>query len=109
MGEAWEHPLRRWRKEQGLTLDAAAAGVGTFRQTWLDWETERRIPNRIYMPKLYVFTRGAITADTMHFPRGYPDFETPRLPFELEPQPAPLLDAVQGAAEGSAVPERQAA
>lgn len=106
MGE-WVHPLRVWRKTEGLTLDAAAAGVGTFRQTWLDWETERRIPNRIYMPRIYAFTRGAITADTMHFPRGYPDINTPMLPLHSEAASTPLFDAPAGAAE--AEPARQAA
>jgi hypothetical protein len=85
------HPLRRWREERGYTLDAAAAGVLTVRQVWRDWEIGRRLPDRTFMHRLYIFTRGAITADTMHWPFGYPDFETPRLAVEGV-SPAPLFD-----------------
>lgn len=88
------HPLRKWRLEQGFTLDAAAAGVGSVRSTWHDWETGRRIPDRDAMPRLYAFTRGVIDANSFHFPDGLPDLETPELP--LSEGPAPLLDSLTG-------------
>ena|SRR5438874_328699 len=81
------HPLRKWRLEQGLTLDAAAAGVGSFRGTWYDWETGRRIPDREYMPKVYRFTGGAVTPNEFY---DLPDLETPELP--LGAAPTPLFD-----------------
>ncbi|WP_093313834.1 helix-turn-helix domain-containing protein [Sphingomonas jatrophae] len=57
------HPLRRWRQANNLTLEAAAAGVGTSRQVWSDWERGRRRPGPKLMPKLREFTGHAITAD----------------------------------------------
>ncbi|HEY0149873.1 MAG TPA: helix-turn-helix transcriptional regulator [Allosphingosinicella sp.] len=92
MSEA-AHPLRAWRlsQEPKLTLDAAAAGVGTFRGTWYDWETGRRIPDRSYMAKLYRYTGGAVTPNDFY---ELPDLGTLSLDLR-EPAPsAPLLDAV---------------
>lgn len=95
MSEMEQHPLRRWRLSQdpALTLDAAAAGVGTFRGTWYDWETGRRIPDRSYMPKLYRYTRGAITPNDFY---DLPDLATGNLPLEAPEAPAaaPLLDGI---------------
>lgn len=59
-------PLRAWRIEHGLTLDAAAAGVGTVRQVWYGWESGRRRPGPRYMPKLREFTSGAVSADDFY-------------------------------------------
>lgn len=86
------HPLRKWRLEQGLTLDAAAAGVGSFRGTWYDWETGRRIPDREYMPKVYRFTRGAVQPNDFY---DLPDLDQPALP--LGDAPAPLFDGIADA------------
>jgi hypothetical protein len=84
------HPLRVWRLREGLTLDAAAAGVETVRSTWYDWETGRRLPgDRETYDRLYRFTKGEITANQMIFPFGYPAIGQMALPFA---QPAPLLD-----------------
>lgn len=60
-----EHPLRKWRKEAKLTLEAAAAKVGTSRQVWSDWERGRRRPDGNFMPKVRAVTGGKVTAD--HF------------------------------------------
>ncbi len=86
------HPLRQWRLDQGLTLDAAGAGVGTFRSTWYDWEIGRRIPDRTYMPKIFLFTRGVIDANSFHFPNGFPDLRQPVLPFDDD---TPLFAAAE--------------
>jgi hypothetical protein len=90
MGEA-VHPLRKWREYQlpSMTLDAAAAEVGTVRQVWFDWERGRRIPNRTFMARIYKLTRGAVSPN--HF------YDLPpigQLELPIEPQPAPLFDAI---------------
>ena len=61
--DATEHPLRKWRKSKGLTLEAAAALVGTSRHVWSDWERARRRPNQNFMPKVRNATGGAVNAD----------------------------------------------
>lgn len=58
-----DHPLRRWRKSKGLTLEECAKRVGTSRQVWSDWERARRLPNRTFMPKVRALTGGQVTAD----------------------------------------------
>ena len=58
-----EHPLRKWRKSQGLTLETAASRIGTSRQVWSDWERWRRRPGPALMPKVRELTGGAISAD----------------------------------------------
>ena len=60
------HPLRKWRQHNNLTLEAAAACVGTVRQVWSDWERGRRRPGPKYMPRLREFTQGEITADVFY-------------------------------------------
>lgn len=65
-----EHPLRKWRKGKGWTLEKAARAVGTSRQVWSDWERGRRRPDRHFMPKVRELTGGVITAD--HF---FPSFD----------------------------------
>jgi hypothetical protein len=76
------HALRRWRLSQGLTLDAAAAGVGTFRGTWNDWETGRRIPDRNYMPKVWAFTKFAVEPNDFYI---RPDPHQRALPLDQDP------------------------
>lgn len=58
-----EHPLRRWRKSEGLTLAEAGQKIGTSRQVWWGWETGRRRPNRHFMPKVRALTCGKVKAD----------------------------------------------
>lgn len=58
-----DHPLRKWRKSQGLTLEQAASRIGTSRQVWSDWERRRRRPSPALMPKVRAVTGGAISAD----------------------------------------------
>lgn len=62
------HPLRQWRISKGLTLQAAAALVGTSRHVWSDWERERRRPDRFFMPKVRAAT--GLSADVF-----YPDLD----------------------------------
>lgn len=57
------HPLRKWRKAKGWTLEKCAAEVGTSRHVWSDWERGRRRPNNHYMPKVRELTGGAVSAD----------------------------------------------
>ncbi|OJV30667.1 MULTISPECIES: helix-turn-helix transcriptional regulator [unclassified Sphingomonas] len=54
------HTLRAWRLGQGLTLDAAAAAVGTVRQVWYDWETGRRRPGPDALERIFLITDGAV-------------------------------------------------
>lgn len=89
------HPLRKWRIEEGLTLDAAAAGVGTFRGTWYDWEIGRRIPDRDYMPRVCRFCRYEIMPNHFYFPQGVPEPFQIELP--LDSGAAPLLERVDNA------------
>lgn len=58
-----DHPLRRWRLSEGLTLEAAAARVGTTRPVWHSWETGKRIPNTVFMPRIRQTTGAKVTAD----------------------------------------------
>lgn len=58
-----EHPLRKWRKTKGWTLEQAASAVGTSRQVWSDWERGRRRPDRKFMPKVRDLTGAEVTAD----------------------------------------------
>ena len=50
------HPLRKWRLDERLTLDAAGQKVGATRMAWSDWERGNRIPNRDFMPKICALT-----------------------------------------------------
>jgi len=56
------HPLEKWRKSKGLTLDAAAVMVGTTRPVWYNWEKGRRRPAADFIPKLRALT--GLSADT---------------------------------------------
>jgi transcriptional regulator with XRE-family HTH domain len=91
MDDVVVHPLRAWRLEQGYTLDAAAAGVGTVRSTWCDWESGRRIPDRSTMPKVFAFTRGAVTPNDFY---DLPDLAhaQPELPIPDAAEPELQLD-----------------
>lgn len=60
---ASEHPLRKWRKSVGKTLQDCAQAVGTSRQVWSDWERGRRRPGPNFMPKVRELTKGAVSAD----------------------------------------------
>lgn len=61
-----EHPLRKWRKARGLTLDQAAQKVGTVRQMWSDWERGRRRPGEELMKEVYRVTEGLITPNDFY-------------------------------------------
>lgn len=94
------HPLRKWRLGQAprLTLDAAAALVGTVRAVWYDWEIGRRIPDRTFMPRIYRATRGEVTPTDFY---DLPDLETAELPLALAPAPVPLFDGQLDAEPGA--------
>ncbi|WP_226019502.1 helix-turn-helix transcriptional regulator [Novosphingobium sp. FKTRR1] len=62
------HPLKKWRLGKGLTLDAAAAMVGTTRPVWYNWEKGRRRPGANFMARLRDVT--GLSADIF-----YPDTE----------------------------------
>lgn len=88
------HPLRVWREGQApkLTLDAAAAAVGTVRQVWWDWERGRRIPSQRFMAAIWKFTAGAIAPNDFY---DLPPIGQMPLPFGAAP--APLLDYADAA------------
>ena len=68
VNEPQEHPLRRWRKSEGLTLEEATTRLdavwpegsegraSTARQVWSDWERGRRRPSSEAMTAIYVLT-----------------------------------------------------
>lgn len=58
-----EHPLRIWRKAHGFTLEHCAGAVGTSRPVWHAWETGKRRPSEIFMPRVREFTEGKVGAD----------------------------------------------
>lgn len=57
------HPLRKWRKAKGFTLDRCARAVGTTRQVWYSWETGKNRPNAVYLPRVRDFTSGEVGGD----------------------------------------------
>jgi hypothetical protein len=99
------HPLRAWREGQlpKLTLDAAAAAVGTVRQVWRDWEIGRRIPSPRFMTAIWRFTCGAVVPNDFY---DLPPIGQMALPFAEE---APLLDyadpPVSGGDDGPTIDE----
>lgn len=100
------HPLRAWREAQApdMTLDAAAAGVGTVRQVWWDWESGRRIPNRTFMARIYELTRGAVSPNDFY---DLPPLGQLPLPLNDQNEAPSLFDAAD--AEPSTAPRLQAA
>lgn len=60
------HPLRKWRESQGKTQEACAESIGTTRQVWSDYERRRRVPNRVFMPRIVALTAGKVTADAFY-------------------------------------------
>lgn len=89
MAEEPLHPLKQWRVARGYTMEAAAAMLGTWRQTWHDWECGRRIPDRRYMPAVYLLTEGEVRPD--HF------YDLPAIgcgTLQLDAGAVPLFDAV---------------
>jgi transcriptional regulator with XRE-family HTH domain len=61
-----DHPLRRWRKSQGLTLAEAARLVGTVKNVWWSWEHKTRRPGALFMKELRRITGGEIDANTFY-------------------------------------------
>lgn len=59
------HPLKIWRKANGLTLAALAKQVGVTPEAVRQWEDERVIPVHGHMRKIAKVTDGAVRPD--HF------------------------------------------
>lgn len=57
------HPLRRWRKSQGLTTQQAAELFGVSRAAILSYESGRREPKPAVRVRIREATGGAVTAD----------------------------------------------
>lgn len=81
-----------------LTLDAAAAAVGTVRQVWRDWEISRRIPSPRFMTAIWRVTRGEVVPNDFY---ELPPIGQMTLPFT---RPAPLLDHADAAIGGGDEP-----
>lgn len=54
------HPLKRWRKDNGLTLDDAAALFGVRRLAVYRWEAGSRFPEKDNIEAVFTATRGAV-------------------------------------------------
>lgn len=106
MGTGEGNKLRTWREEQvpRLTLDAAAAAVGTVRQVWYDWETGRRIPRAPFMAAIYQLTRGAVTPNDFY---DLPPIGQLELP--INTPSAPLLEGCSAPIAADAGDEAQPA
>jgi transcriptional regulator with XRE-family HTH domain len=64
-----DHPLRRWRIAEGLSLTQAAKRIGVPKSAWCAWEYGRAIPNRAYMTQLRCLTGNKIDANSFYFPK----------------------------------------
>ena len=58
-----DHPLRKWRKAKGFTLEHCAQAVGTSRPVWHAWETGKRRPDATFLPRVREFTGGEVGGD----------------------------------------------
>jgi transcriptional regulator with XRE-family HTH domain len=61
-----DHPLRKWRKAKGLTLEQAADEVGAVRQMWSDWERRRRRPGPTFMIEIFRLTDGQVVPNDFY-------------------------------------------
>lgn len=61
-----EHPLRRWRREQQLTLEALGEKLGVPATTLCNYEIGRRIPRRKIMDRIQQVTQGVITPNDFY-------------------------------------------
>src|SRR4051794_28746138 len=66
--------LRQWRRERGLTLDAAARAAGIARRTLIRWEGGTHQPRR---PELEAVLT-ALSADPSQRRRAFALLEAPR-------------------------------
>lgn len=55
------HPLRRWRQAQGLTLAALGSLIGVTKHTVSSYETGRRYPRPVTLAAIVRVTGGAVT------------------------------------------------
>lgn len=54
------HPLKRWRRENNLTLEALGQQIGVTRSSLSHYETGARIPRPQIMEKIREATGGAV-------------------------------------------------
>jgi hypothetical protein len=90
---------KAWRDETSRSLKHLAEELGTDVSTVFRWELEeghsdKRIPTRGFMRRLYVLSKGAVEPNDYY---DLPDLGTPELPLGLAepPAPAPLLAPVE--------------
>lgn len=57
------HPLRRWRSKQGLSLREFAEQIAVTKGTVSRYESGRRRPEWAVLDRIVKATRGAVTAD----------------------------------------------
>lgn len=62
------HPLRAWRLNKKLTLQAAAQKIGVSHVTWHKWEKGQMKPDADNERRLYEISSGALTPNVL---RGY--------------------------------------
>lgn len=63
--EAWKENaarLKAWRKEKGLTQDAAAKAVGAAQKSWDEWEDGEKVPTLGFIVEIERLTEGAVPA-----------------------------------------------
>lgn len=56
-----EHPLRRWRQDKNLSLEALGEQIGVTRSALSNYETGNRIPRPKVMQRIQKVTRGKVS------------------------------------------------
>lgn len=59
------HPLRQWRKTQGLTEEALGLLLGVHKAAVASWELRRRFPGPAHIAAIERVTSGAVTASDL--------------------------------------------
>lgn len=61
-----EHWLRKWRRKAGKSQVWCAAQAGVTRQTWINWELGRVVPNPNSMRRILAMTDGEISVEDFY-------------------------------------------
>lgn len=61
-----EHPLRRYRRDAGLTLEALSARLGISKASLSRVETGRQTPSLALLQRITAATDGAVTANDFY-------------------------------------------